>query len=45
MSTINKIDNCGDDFGECLRRGFSVGVIVILKEKHTARVQWIGVDE
>lgn len=42
---LNKTDNCGDDYGECLRRGFSAGVIVVPKGKHTVRVQWIGVGE
>ena len=42
---LNKTDNCGDDLGECLRRGFSAGVIVVPKGKHTVRVQWIGLGE
>ncbi|KJA24877.1 hypothetical protein HYPSUDRAFT_38235 [Hypholoma sublateritium FD-334 SS-4] len=42
---LNKTDNCGEDYGECLRRGFSAGVIVVPKGKHTVRVQWIGVEQ
>ncbi len=42
---LNKTDNCGDDLGECLRRGFSAGVIVVPKGKHTVRVQLIGLGE
>ncbi|KDR69941.1 hypothetical protein GALMADRAFT_282379 [Galerina marginata CBS 339.88] len=42
---LNKSENCGDNFGDCLNRGFSGGYVVIPKGNHTVRIEWAGVEK
>lgn len=42
---LNKSENCGEDYAECMRRGFSCGTLLIPKGNHTVRVVWNGVGK
>lgn len=42
---LNKSENCGEDYADCLDKKFSGGDIVLPKGKHTVRIEWAGVGE
>ena len=42
---LNKSEDCGLDYADCIRRGFSSGRIQIPKGYHTVRIEWNGVGK